>query len=171
MIVSNDLFLIHRFARNLGQDLKRAEGKQRSGSWRFHQPFFFLQSLALGITSSGSECNLVLRTAFRSSCHMSPQFYPFFLSRPDSKPSIGKCKAFPHIRSIMCSLQKNTWIALDHFNVLGMQERWVYQTMSFWSTDLLGILVRTWSLLRESSVVAADAFQVQHEYDQQMALL
>ena len=34
MIVSNDLFLIHRFPRNLGQDLKLAEGKQRSGSWR-----------------------------------------------------------------------------------------------------------------------------------------
>ena len=24
----------------------------------------------------------------------------------------------------MCSLQKNNWIALDHCNVLGMQERW-----------------------------------------------
>ena len=31
MIVSNDLFLIQRFPRNLGQDLKLAEGKQRSG--------------------------------------------------------------------------------------------------------------------------------------------
>ena len=37
-----------------------------------YQSFFFLQSLALGITSSGSECNLVLRTASRSSCHMPP---------------------------------------------------------------------------------------------------
>ena len=32
MIVSNDVFLIHRFPRNLGQDLKLAEGKRRSGS-------------------------------------------------------------------------------------------------------------------------------------------
>ena len=33
MIVSNDPFLIHKFKfpRNLGQDLKLAEGKQRSG--------------------------------------------------------------------------------------------------------------------------------------------
>ena len=35
MVVSNDLFLIHRFPRNLGQDLKLAEGKRRSGSWPF----------------------------------------------------------------------------------------------------------------------------------------
>ena len=65
-----------------------------------------------------------IRMASRSSCHMSPQFYLISLSRPVSKTSIGKCKAFPHIRSIMCSLEKNTWIALDHCNVLGMQERW-----------------------------------------------
>ena len=32
MIVSNDVFLIHRFSGNLGQDLKLAEGKRRSGS-------------------------------------------------------------------------------------------------------------------------------------------
>ena len=32
MIVSNNVFLIHRSSGNLGQDLKLAEGKRRSGS-------------------------------------------------------------------------------------------------------------------------------------------
>ena len=87
------------------------------------------------------------------------------VSRPVSRPSMGKYKPRTHSLNHVFPPKR---IALDHCNVLGMQERWEYQPISFWSThSLKNLVIWTWSLLRES-VVAADA-QVQHEYDQQTA--
>ena len=71
---------------------------------------------------------------------------------------MGKCK--PRTRSLNHVFPPKR-IALDHCNVLGMQERWKYQTISFWSTHSLKILVIwTWSLLRESVVAAEKLMHV-----------
>ena len=71
---------------------------------------------------------------------------------------MGKCK--PRIRSLNHVFPPKR-IALDKCNVLGIQERWECQTISFWSTHSLKILVIwTWSLLRESVVAAEKLMHV-----------
>ena len=162
MRISNDIILIHTFSKNLGHlDLKLVEGKC-SGSWRTSTTWVWpakgclckcfgcIGSWTVSHLSDTLRCfcsslegmvpcaNFFLLISFALFTHTRTTLMLFSVARAFWQ-SIGKCKPRTHSLNPVFPPKR---LALDHCNVLGMQERWEYRAMRI-SNDI--ILIHTFS--------------------------